>query len=167
MAIFNYIPHNLKIKPTPIAGTQAIVSYDSIALKTAGFNMQILIAELLSKISKVAPKSVTVMGHFDTGASTTSIDIKLAELLGLIPVGTSAIYTANGKAKTKSYIVSIGFPNTNLKPFDKLQINSCNLGFDISKNSNAQNFGILIGRDIMSRWNIVWNGPTSSVFISD
>jgi hypothetical protein len=27
--------------------------------------------------------------------------------------------------------------------------------------------GILIGRDIMSRWNIVWNGPTSTVFISD
>jgi hypothetical protein len=25
----------------------------------------------------------------------------------------------------------------------------------------------LIGRDVMSRWNIVWNGPTSTVFISD
>jgi hypothetical protein len=167
MAILNYIPYNLKIKPQPVAGTQASVTYNSMALQAAGLNMQILIAVFLSEKSKIAPKSVTIMGHCDTGAGMTSIDIKLAELLGMVPVGTSTIYTANGKAKTKNYIVSVSFPNTNLKPFDKLQINSCNLGFDISQASNAQNFGILIGRDIMSRWNIVWNGPTSSVFISD
>jgi len=29
------------------------------------------------------------------------------------------------------------------------------------------NFGVLIGRDIMARWNIVWNGPSSCVFIAD
>ena len=62
---------------------------------------------------------------------------------------------------------SIAFPNTALKSFDKVLMFSCDLGFDISQSSNAKNFGTLIGRDIMARWNIFWNGPTSSVFIAD
>lgn len=37
--------------------------------------------------------------------------------------------------------------------------------FEVSKN----HFGVLIDRerDIMSKWNTVWNGPASTVFVSD
>jgi hypothetical protein len=68
------------------------------------------------------------------------------------------------------YTIDIGFPTTKLSSFNNLRIGSCRLGFDITNNMNPakpQNMGILIGRDIMSRWNIVWNGPTSTVIISD
>jgi len=167
VAIFNYIPHNLKIKPQPTAGTQIAVSYDFMALKAAGLNMQVLISEYLPNNSKKTPKSVAVMGHFDTGASATCIDFRLANMLGLVPIGTTIIKTANGISDQSNYIVRLEFPNTALKSFEKIQITSANLCFDPKQNSNAKNFGILIGRDIMARWNIVWNGPTSSVFISD
>lgn len=49
-----------------------------------------------------------------------------------------------------------------------LQIGSCNLNFQLNSNlNNPRNFGILLGRDVMSRWNIIWNGPSSTVIISD
>jgi hypothetical protein len=37
----------------------------------------------------------------------------------------------------------------------------------LSNPNDPRNFGVLLGRDVMARWNIVWNGLTSTVFISD
>jgi hypothetical protein len=112
-------------------------------------------------------KGVKTLAHFDTGAFTTSIDLSLAEALELEATGTCNISTAAGVIPVPTFTVNIGFPNTDLTPFTDLSINSCNLGYNISEPSSPRNFGILIGRDIMSRWNIVWNGPTSTVFIND
>jgi hypothetical protein len=110
------------------------------------------------------------MAHLDTGASITSIDISLAKHLKLIPTGQSVSKTAKGPQLMPDFVIDLSFRAT-LSPFFNLQIGSCDLGFNLqqclSDPNDSVNFGILIGRDIMSRWNIVWNGPTSTVFISD
>jgi hypothetical protein len=167
MALFNTIMTNIHIQPPPAPGTRVAVAYNPLTLQTQGFNMQVLITETVPQNSKIVPKSVVIMGHFDTGASISSIDIRLAEFLGLAPIGFSTIRTANGEVETPNFLANLAFPNTALTPFEEFPISSCNLGYDSNQSSNARNFGILIGRDIMSQWNIVWNGPTSSVFISD
>lgn len=111
------------------------------------------------------------MAHFDTGASITSIDINLASHLFLNATGQSISHTASGAHQMPTFAIDLSFPNTNLLPFSNLQIGSCHLNFNIKnceQNPNdPKNFGLLIGRDIMSKWNIVWNGPTSTVFIND
>ena len=111
------------------------------------------------------------MAHFDTGASVTSIDLSLAAFLELRPIGKTQQYTANGASETPTFVADILFQNSKLAPFVNLQIGSCQLPFNMERYKkdpfDIQNFGLLIGRDIMSRWNIVWNGPTSSVFIAD
>jgi hypothetical protein len=116
-------------------------------------------------------KSLAVMAHFDTGASTTSIDIKIAEFLNLEPLGVLPGFTASGVSEMLSYLVDISFPSAPLAPFPNLNVCSCKLPFALTPTGpdymTPVNFGVLIGRDIMSEWNIVWNGPTSSVFISD
>jgi len=168
MALFNFTFPLLEIKPPPPAGTIAAITHSSESLKTMGFNMQVFISVFMPEdVNRSVPKSVTVMGQFDTGARITSIDIKLAEFLGLVSIGSSKVRTANGIAEAPNFIANLAFPNTGLKAYEGIRISSCNLGFDVSRNSNYENLGILIGRDIMSRWNIVWNGPTSSVFIAD
>jgi hypothetical protein len=85
------------------------------------------------------------------------------ELLILTPPWTA------GPIQTPDYAIDLSFPNTNLSPFFNLKIGSCKLGFNLADNNpNLQrNFGILLGHDVMAKWNIVWNGPTSTVFISD
>ena len=112
-------------------------------------------------------KGITVLAHFDTGAATTSIDIGIAEALELEATGTCKISTAAGVIPMPTFTINIGFPNTNLSPFADLAITSSKLGYNIGEPSSPRNFGVLLGRDIMSKWNIVWNGPTSTVFIND
>jgi hypothetical protein len=159
--------------PLPV-GTKVALDVSPASLYRLGFNIpvEILTASLYRKPPVDMPlSSITVMAHFDTGASITSIDISLAKYLNLISTGTTEIRTASGHQVMSNFAIDVSFPNSNLSPFHNLHISSCILGFDLEKNKENQNdprnFGLLIGRDIMSRWTIVWNGPSSTVIISD
>jgi hypothetical protein len=131
--------------------------------------VEISTASVFRKGPDPAPlSSIVVNAHFDTGASITSIDTSLAKYLNLLPTGQSISNNASGRPMlSPTFAVDLSFPNTSLSPFVNLQIGSCILNFNMQKGTVQNNFGILIGRDVMSRWTIVWNGPTSTVFISD
>jgi len=112
------------------------------------------------------------MAHLDTGASTTSIEHNIASHLGLFSIGRQRISTANGTSTVDSYPVDLAFLNSSLKGFQNFRVSSCQMAHfnleDCLQNPNKpKNFGVLIGRDVMSRWHITWHGPTSTVFISD
>ena len=55
------------------------------------------------------------------------------------------------------------FPGGSLRPFRNLSISSCDLG----GSSKPLKFSVLLGRDVMSCWTIVWDGPSSTVIIND
>jgi hypothetical protein len=142
-------------------------------LRLTGMNIPVEIstaAVFKNPPNNVLPSSIPTMAHFDTGASKTSIDINLAKHLNLVSTGQSMSRTAGGPQLMPVFVIDLSF-RADLSPFLNLQIGSCNLGFDLQQclvnPNNPENFGILLGRDVMSRWNIVWNGPTSIVFISD
>jgi hypothetical protein len=144
-----------------------------MALLSMGMNIPIEISTATvfkNPPNNALPSSILAMAHLDTGASITSIDMSLAKHLKLIATGQSVSRTAGGPQCTPDFVIDLNFRGP-LSPFPNLRIGSCDLGFNLSQclsNPNDQaNFGILIGRDVMSRWNIVWNGPTSTVFISD
>ena len=168
--------HNIgfNITPEPHPNTKIGVLFSPLPLLRFGFNLLVTIstASLSSKSSnfdKSLLSSINVMAHLDTGASITSIDIELAKHLKLIPTGTSSSHTAAGLKEMLNYVIDLNFPNTNLRPFINLPISSCKLPFDIKGdlNDSRKNFGLLLGRDILSHWNVVWNGETSTVFIND
>jgi hypothetical protein len=165
---------NITINPPLPQNAQIAVNVSPLYLLNTGFNIPIEIstASIFRRPPNPAPlASIIVMAHFDTGASITSIDINLAKHLKLAATGQSTSHTAAGPQLMPNFAVDIGFPNTGLSPFINLKIGSCKLNFDIQKGLNnpndPKNFGVLLGRDVMSRWNIVWNGPSSTVFISD
>ena len=111
------------------------------------------------------------MAHVDTGANITSIDVALATHLNLKSMGMIINQTAAERDDRPTFAIDLIFPNTKLAPFNNLRIGSCDLNFNVEeaiKNPNDfKNFGILLGRDVMSRWTIIWNGPTSTVIVSD
>jgi len=116
-------------------------------------------------------KTVQVMALFDTGASRTCISDVIANALVLNSVGFSKFHTASGIEVFADYAVDVLFPNAGLRSFENLKVGSCNMPYahnlpDVQRMAH-DNFGVLIGRDIMARWNIVWNGPSSCVFIAD
>ena len=170
---FSYDVH---VNPQPTTPIQIGISASPSALVISGFNMMIEVATasafVKQSLNQMPRKAIPVMAHFDTGASLTTIDEQLAAHLGLVSIGTTKISTANGIAHTPNYAVDVSFINTHLKSVINLQVNSCKLAeFDLAAAmatpDNPKNFGVLIGRDIMSLWNVVWHGPSSTVLISD
>jgi predicted aspartyl protease len=107
------------------------------------------------------------MAHLDTGASITSIDRRIAAELELHPIGVGKIMTASGEMEANSYGILISFPNTQLRGY-RIRVSDCKLPYNGNRlDLSVRNYGVLIGRDIMANWNIVWNGPSSTVIISD
>jgi len=173
MAIYNKQSIGVKINPPLPKNSHIAIDLSPIPLLKEGFNIPVEISTASS--FKNPPlntplSSIVVMAHFDTGASYTSIDIELAKYLNLFAIGQTENRTASGSQIMPNFAIDISFPATKLTPIFNLRISSCRLGFNFTNNMNPskpQNFGILIGRDIMSRWNIVWNGPSSTVIVSD
>jgi len=170
---FNY---SANLNPQPLVPTSVGIMQTPHSLMISGFNLLIEVTTASAIVNQARTqtlrRAIPVMAHFDTGASLTTIDAQLATHLGIISTGSSPISTANGIANTPNYAVDVSFINTPLKSIVNLQVSSCNLAhFNLSQAlsnpSDPRNFGVLIGRDIMSLWNIVWNGPTSTVLISD
>jgi hypothetical protein len=173
MGIFSH--HHLGVYVTPPLPSESKVftKIDDTQLRLMGLNIPVEISTATvfrTPPNNISLLSILAMAHLDTGASITSIDINLAKYLKLVPTGQSTSRTAAGPQSTPDFVIDLSF-RAALSPFLNLQIGSCDLGFDLqqclSDPNNPKNFGILIGRDIMARWNIVWNGPTSTAFISD
>ena len=116
-------------------------------------------------------RTITVMALLDTGATRTCISENIADALALSPVGFSKAYSASGVEEFADYAVDILFPDSGLRGFEDLNVGSCHLPYKHNLPAELRmahtNIGALIGRDMMSRWNIVWNGPSSSVFVSE
>jgi len=174
MGLYRNLNVAVSFNPEPPQGTYVGLRQSHHHLSQRGLNLPVTISKAAiylksPSLDKPPASSITVMAHLDTGASMTSIDMGLATKHLMLPAtGTSHPHTAGGRITVPTFAIDLGFPNTSLAPFQNLQISSCKLQFDISGNLNdPKNFGILIGRDVMSRWNIVWDGPTSTVFIND
>jgi hypothetical protein len=173
MGIFHHYNVGFNITPPPPSGTVITAQLDSTQLCLTGLNIPVEISTATvfrNPVNGASLSSILAMAHLDTGASITSIDIALANHLKLLPTGQSTSRTAAGPQTTSNFVIDLTF-RAALSPFLNLQIGSCDLGFNLqqclSNPNDPKNFGILIGRDVMAKWNIVWNGPTSTVFISD
>ena len=93
---------------------------------------------------------VVVKAIWDTGAYGSVISPKVAEELGLIPVGVKPIQTANGTYEAYAYVVDVMLPN-------RLVIR----GVEVSE-SDLKVCDALIGMDIISMGEMkVTNKPTT------
>ena len=118
-------------------------------------------------------RSELVRALVDTGAAGTGIDARLASRLGLSPDGLSPISSAGGFAAAPFGTVSIRFHGTDLKPMERVKAYVCDLSVPVPMDCTGRVFTVasdtemFLGRDVLSRWQIVWNGPQSTVTICD
>lgn len=95
-------------------------------------------------------------GLWDTGASNSSIDKRVAEYLGLESAGKVCLSTANGDIFVDSYFVNIGLPNGVI--VENLFVSESDLGDEID---------VLIGMDVISKGDFSitnFNGKTTFSF---
>ena len=166
MGTFRAFNLNCRITPPLSKDTRIDIQQTSIPLLRDGFNIEVIVSTATILCSSSTPhilNSAQIIAHFDTGASKSSIDVELAKQLGFLPIGESPGHTAAGLRQATEYVIDLSFPATNLKPFINLRISSCQL----TDPAIQLPFKMLLGRDVMSRWNILWDGPSSTIIIND
>ena len=109
----------------------------------------------LKSQGRVFPSPVSVRGLIDTGASCSCIDVGVVTRLGLDPSGSASVHTpsAMGVAIQKltydaSIILGDGKPHPRSYLLDLIETELAGQGFEL-----------LIGRDILARCVLHYDGP--------
>lgn len=141
------------------------------ALRTAGATFPIEvqvpsnIADVLNKQGKPIPTPITGMALIDTGASRTAVHKDPLAQLGLNPVSLTNIGTASGPTQAGIYAVSLWAPTYGIG-FDITQVVSVDLSGQVIQTQPPQPLLVLLGRDILERFMMVWNGPAGMITLA-
>jgi len=101
----------------------------------------------------------------DTGASVSAVDVTVVQRLGVQPIGTVLVGTAGGPQQQATFPARFTFPGT---PLPGLNFGSL-LGSNLAGQMVAGHQGPLIallGRDLLQRFVMVYNGPGAMVSLS-
>lgn len=107
----------------------------------------------------------------DTGASHCAISEELAIHLGLAVIGETTVSSFGGTYEATIHLADISFPDSTLGPVSNLGLTTCQIAFSLLRYredpEDYTNYSLAIGRDVLAGWNVVWDGPSSTVIISD
>lgn len=123
------------------------------------------LAELLQSQGQPLPQSVRGLALIDTGATRTAVDEGVVQLLGVQPMGIANVGTAAGMQQQSMYSARLSFPGTPIPGMDFAQILSVNLsGHAIPQLKDR--LIVLIGRDILAHFVMIYNGTSASVTLA-
>ena len=119
-----------------------------------------VLAQHLQKQEPPQPLPTPVVGRalLDTGATFTAIDRAAASQLNLVPVDTIQSGTADGQRTCPRYPARLVFPGTSIP--------GINLPRAVGVDLTGQGFIALLGRDFLSRFVMIYNGPVGQIILS-
>ena len=97
-------------------------------------------------------RSIIVNAEVDTGASHTTMNIGIAETLGINPVDQCLIHAVNSESYCYIYPVHFYFARTENKHY------YIGAFLVIAANSATPNVSCLIGRDVLRKGLLIYNG---------
>ncbi|MGD0773817.1 MAG: aspartyl protease family protein [Candidatus Solibacter sp.] len=130
--------------------------------------MQVLVevpsplAASLNSAGMPIPPPASGMALIDTGATRSAVDDTVIKTLGVQPIGIVKVGTAGGMVNQSLYSAKFSFPGTNLPAMEFAQLTGVNLQGHIVPHLNAP-LVALIGRDILSQFVMIYNGPAASL----
>ena len=103
------------------------------------------------------PSALEVNALIDTGASVTVINPEVAASQKLRHTGFAFIAAAGSSGRYTEHAAAIQFPGTDLMGFDPIRVVACPIV--------RQPVSCLIGRDILRKWLLTYDGHTGRVRI--
>jgi hypothetical protein len=116
------------------------------------------IAEALVQLGHALPAPQMGLAILDTGATMTAVHEPALTALGLQPVNTVNMGTANGPVLQNVYAARVYFPTVGWN-VELQQVVGSNLAGQIIPVRPPQPLICLIGRNTMQDWVVIWNGP--------
>lgn len=153
MPVYNHF-YLVGAPPTP--GT-AISPFHAGPLASMGpqiavdVHLPMALANQLSQQGKPVRGPVSGTALFDTGASISAVDGTVIQSLDVRPVGVTNVRTPSGTAQQNQYPVRFVFPGSPLPAIETTHA--------IGSVLRAQGIIALIGRDVLSAFIFVYNGP--------
>lgn len=104
-------------------------------------------------------QELAVKALIDTGAALTIINPQIAASCKLLQTDWSMINSVGGLAgEYPAHAAAISFPGTNLPSFDVVRVVACPI-------IKQPFFSCLIGRDILRKWLLTYDGPNGELEI--
>jgi hypothetical protein len=112
--------------------------------------------KLLSSQNQPIPQPVTGWALIDTGASRTAVEQSCIASLGVQPIGAAKTGTAGGIREVGIYPARFRFPGQGMD----MEFSST-LGVDLKgQKVGGRDLLVLIGRDVLARGVLIYNGPS-------
>jgi len=105
------------------------------------------------------PDPLEINALIDTGAAVTIINPQVAATCKLRQTGFAHIVAADNEGRYPEHAASIRFPGTDLKGVDPIRVVALRLV--------RRPFSCLIGRDILRKWVVTYDGLSGQVLIRD
>lgn len=99
----------------------------------------------------------------DTGASSTAVDQSIFDALGLAPIDSIKTSTPHGEAESPIYPATVTFPGLALTEMPMERIIGCNLKW---MNAEGKEVIMLLGRDLLQHFLMVYNGKSADIFLA-
>ena len=115
---------------------------------------------LLQRAHRQVPPPVAGLALIDTGSGLCYIDQNVLQSLGVPPYSFQPTKGATGNALTLTYPASLSFPNTGIPAITFWDF--------VALPSLFQEHGYIaiIGRNVLSSWVVIYNGPGGSMTVA-
>ena len=117
-----------------------------------------MLAKHLQQQNKPVPAPQGGLALIDTGATLSVVDRAAVQALGINPVGVANMTGVTGQGQTNLYPATFEFPGTSLPPVNFASVTAAQL--------QGLGYIALIGRDILMRFTMFYNGPLGLVTLS-
>ena len=140
-------------------------SYSRTDLRRTGPKIAVAIGHPRKALELAARENVDLNKPFeitaliDTGASRTVINPQVARTCGLKQTGRARISGAGEITERLEFAGAIHFPAHELRSFDPVILVACPLP--------EQDVACLLGRDVLERWNLTYDGRSGLVEVEE
>jgi len=128
----------------------------------AFFNIEVhlpsAIAQILTNQGRPLPPPALGAAIVDTGATMTCVHEPILQGLGLNPIGVVQAATATGLTQQNVYPARLVFPAEGID-ITFQGVAGVNLAGQMLPLTPPQQVIALIGRNLLERWLLIWNGP--------
>jgi hypothetical protein len=123
------------------------------------------LAAQLQQTGQVVPAPAAGFALIDTGASVSAVDAAVIQQLNVQPIGMVPVGTAGGPQQQATYPARFTFPGTPLPAIDFGSLLGANLAGQMVPGHQGPLIALL-GRDLLQRFVLVYNGPGAMFSLS-